>query len=249
MGIPMPVIIGLIGMLLSGYLIHWGTKTAAEKRINSVKEDIKLTKKELIEHYSNLDSTSKEEVINKLFPEFQSVKDEIGYSQEEVVEQFYKLSDTKQKELFDRISPEFQEVKEEIHLSNDVLFERIRKMDRGTKDEILKLVKPQLELNSQKTTIEKLDNGLFKTTFIFEVPGNYQIPENDLIIEFDKNILSAQINRKQFRFNNTLGEASHKNLENINGVQHKVINLGMNENIHIIVTSKEELKVTGVKIS
>jgi len=249
MGIPIAVLIGLIGMLFSGYLIHWGTKTAAEKRILNVRDDIKLTKGELIDHYSKLDDNSKKEIINKLFPEFQLVKDEIGYSQEEVVKQFYKLSDTKQKELFDKIAPEFQEVKAEIHLSNAVLFERIKKMDRGSKDEILKLVKPQLELNSAKTQIEKLDNGLFRTTFVLEVPGNYQIPENDLIIEFDKNILNALINRKQFRINNTLREAFYENLNMINGIQHKVINLGMNENIHIIVTSREKLKITRIKIS
>jgi len=248
MGIPITVLLGLIGMLVSGYLIHWGTKKAAEKRIEIVRSDIKLSKEEIIEHYTNLDEKSKKEVIDKLFPEFQSVKDEIGYSQDEIIDQFYSLSDTKQKELFDKISPEFQEVKKEINLSNNVLFERIRKMDRGTKDEILKIVKPQLELNPQKTKIENLQNGLIQTTYVFEVPGNYQIPENYIKIEFDSNINSAKILRKQFRFNNTLGEASYENLEKENGVQHKVINLGMNENIHIVVTSKAKLIVVNLEV-
>ncbi|MBG6129952.1 DNA-binding transcriptional MerR regulator [Aquimarina sp. EL_43] len=241
------VILGLILMLFSGYLIHLGTKKSADNRAKNIIDNITLSKDQVLEQINLLDPVSKAEIITILTPEFKKIKKEIGYSVKEIKMHFNQLSKENKKEFYHTISPQFKDLKKEVNISNDQLFERIKLLDKDSKNRILKILRPKLELIPSKTQIIKESDGLTKTTFRFEVPTNYDVPQTDILIRFNKVISKAEMWRKD-QNRNTMIETRFQIKSNTDGLIHKIFNLAMNQYIILEVWSDSNLEIIELAI-
>ncbi|MFD0991695.1 hypothetical protein [Tenacibaculum geojense] len=109
------IIIGLLVILGGSFLIHLGTKKAADKRADKITTEISLSKEEIMNQIQNLDSTSQKKIFDFLSPEFESVKQEVQISNDQLFERISKLDQASKMEILKLVRPKLEYTSNQTH--------------------------------------------------------------------------------------------------------------------------------------
>jgi hypothetical protein len=132
----------------------------------SIFKKLDLSEFQIKTYLRDLDSSSRDNILKSLFPEFKKIHDEIGYSTEEVKQFYEKLDDDSRQKLFEQIKPEFDLVAGKITETEKNLSNKIKEgSDWYLSDEI----KFGLISNFESSGLNKTKQ---KEIAVAHMPGN-----------------------------------------------------------------------------